>query len=117
MSQQLSNNSGLAQGLLSGAAIAQSTSSQQGLMGTNATSWSNLYGNSISGTLPPPTGISTYPSYSPFYGIPEQRYDVQIRKVENGFILKMDNKEYIITDNKQVLKFLDLCGKKVNEIK
>lgn len=41
---------------------------------------------------------------------------IVIRKVENGSVLTMNGKEYIITDNKQVLKYLELVSKKVKQI-
>ena len=34
------------------------------------------------------------------------KYDIQLRKVENGWILYKDNKEYVITKPEQILKYL-----------
>lgn len=98
---------------------AQSTNSHiinglySGGSGTSAGSLSGQAGGIIApytiGTLPPST--YSWPPPTPVV------YDIVIRKVENGFILTMEGKEYIITDNSQVLKYLDLCTKKVLEIK
>lgn len=103
------------------AANSTTTSPSQSVANSNYTLGQGLAGG-VSGSIV--NGI-TCPSY--MIGSPGTSYywqppatpidEITIRKVENGFVLKMDGKEYIIADNKQVVKYLDLCQKKVREIK
>ncbi len=39
---------------------------------------------------------------------PVDKTDINLRKVENGWILKMHNKEYVLTETEQVTKYLKL---------
>lgn len=47
-----------------------------------------------------------YPYTTITYTSPE-KVDMTIRKVENGYILKKDGKEFVITDKKDLLKHIE----------
>lgn len=80
----------------------------------NTSTSTSGYLNSIYG----PQGITAVPYTSPYSGpytgISTQpisyntQQDVTLRKVENGWVLKMHNKEYVLTDTEQVTKYLKL---------
>lgn len=111
---QNNNNNTKPQGLSSGLSLAgqqsQGVASNQ-LAGVSGSLIGQGYGGSSGTTY-------TIPSYYGGQYAPTPNSDlITIRKVENGFILTMQGKEYIITDNKQVLKYLALASKNVAEIK
>lgn len=99
--------------------VYQITNSQQEYMGSNGStqmsgqSYGGISGQGIAGTI-------TSTCINPFYGynnwyypyyyqtIPQvQKYDIQLRKVENGWILFKDNKEYVINSPEEVIKYLN----------
>ena len=102
---------------LAGALSAQgSTSSQQSYQGTTAASGilggsTTIYqGNQGQGYL----GGGLYGGYqtTPYYGYTTPSVvidpDIALRKVENGWIVKMQGKEYVLTGTDQVEKYLKL---------
>jgi hypothetical protein len=68
----------------------------------------------ISGTLPQAQLSPQWTSSSTF-GWPTNTVsnELVIRKVENGYVLKHEGKEYIFVEGTQAVKFLELLGKNI----
>lgn len=62
----------------------------------------------ISGSTVTYPSINPYNPYITYWTYPVyENWDIQLRKVENGWILKTQGKEYIIKDLKDITKFIE----------
>ena len=66
----------------------------------------SLQGNCSSGQIQwgqGGTGIGYYPTY---YQAPLINFDIQIQRVENGWVLHSKGKQYVVTKPEDIVKFL-----------
>lgn len=76
-----------------------------GQVTTSGTSYQLQGGGIAGGSLTTPYyGYSSYTTTTSIVIEP----DIRLRKVENGWILKMHSKEYVLTETAQVAKYLQL---------
>lgn len=87
----------------------------QGISGT-VTTTSAPYQGILGGGIVGGSITTPYYGYQPQYTWPQTTSgtsiviepDISLRKVENGWVLKMHGKEYVLTETAQVTKYLQL---------